>query len=297
MGMNDVSTGPTDEERRLSDESMSIAAAARAFGLDGEISALSGGTRSAFRVGDVVLKQIHDTSLENHHSRQLVQWIAGIFATLDTVGFRIPRPRPTSDGAWITDDGWTAWTFLDGSHAEAADVPRCIDATRAFHAALADVPKHPLLDASATPWAFAHRHCFGERPALVHPLLASHVDRLYQLREPIDGLTNQVIHGDLNPENILIASGLAPGFIDMSPFWAPADFALAVFANWIGPRRGNAAVLRHFADVPHFDQLLVRAAIRMLLVMSEGGNLDNWDTSSEHVAVEIVIDYVERRAK
>jgi hypothetical protein len=44
--------------------------------------------------------------------------------------------------------------------------------------------------------------------------------------------------------------------IDFTPFWAPVDFALAMFANWVGPRQGDASVLRYFKDIAYFDQLL-----------------------------------------
>jgi hypothetical protein len=100
----------------------------------------------------------------------------------------------------------------------------------------------------------------------------------------------QLIHGDLNRENILIAPGLPPGFIDVTPFWAPVDFALAMFANWIGPRCGDPSVLCHFEGVPYFNQLLLRAVIRMLLVVSELRGVEEWE--SERRAAEIVLDYV-----
>ena len=94
----------------------------------------------------------------------------------------------------------------------------------------------------------------------------------------------------MNAENILIAPGLPPGFIDLTPFWARVDFALAMFANWIGPRRGDPTPLRHFGDVPHFDQLLIRAAIRMLLIVSHLEGIDEWE--EEKKATEIVLDYI-----
>jgi hypothetical protein len=125
--------------------------------------------------------------------------------------------------------------------------------------------------------------------------VAGAVDRLYALRRPVGGLTDQLVHGDLNPENILVAPGRPPAFLDMSPFWRPVEFALAIFANFIGPRRGDGAVLRRFAGVAHFDQLLVRAGIRMLLVMSELGDLDDWETCPERRAAEIIVRHVARR--
>jgi hypothetical protein len=270
------------------------AGALRAFGLTGDVEALPGGTRRVYRVGDVVLKHIRDTSLENNGSRDLVQWIAGIFDTLPQVGFRVPRPRRTATGGWITAEEWTAWSFLEGRHAGASDIPRCIAGISAFHRALAGAPKHPLLDASRTPWAVAHRACLGEPPAQIHALVRGLVEQLYALRRPVDGLSAQVIHGDLNPENLLVTPGQPVGLLDMSPFWGPPELALAIFANFIGPRRGDSGVLGQFVGVRHFDQMLIRAGIRMLVVLSEVGDLDDWETCSERAAAETIIAWAVR---
>lgn len=266
-----------------------------AFQLPREAVLLPGGSRATFRVGHAVPKRIRETSLESTHSPRLIQWLADISATVPQDGFRLPRPLRTTDGQWITPEGWTAWTFVEGRHATGDDVPACIAGIQAFHRALHGIPKHPLLDDNTTPWGKADRWCWGERPAWVHPVLAEHVDRLYALRRPVSDLQDQLIHGDLNPENVLIAPGVPPAFLDMAPFWRPPEFALGMFANWIGPRRGDVAVLRHFTVVPQFDQMLVRAAIRMLLVMSELGDLDGWDTCSEKRAAELVLAYVGAR--
>ena len=163
-----------------------------------------------------------------------------------------------------------------------------------MHYALRDIPKHPLLDQNDTAWGFAHDHCFGDRPDWVHPVLEELVDALYALRHPLPLMKCQVIHGDLNHENVLAAAGLPIGFVDLTPIWAPVDFALAMFANWMGPRRGDVAVLRYFEDIPYFEQLLLRAAIRMLLVVSYLEGVEGWEASSEKIAAQIVLDYVKR---
>ncbi len=261
----------------------------RQFGLHAEPDQLPGGSQPTFRVGHAVLKRVKETSLENNHSPQLIQWIADFTPRLDSRGFRLPQPIATVDGRWMTDTGWTAWTFLEGRHATAADVPACIDGIVALHRALKGIPKHSLMDDNRTPWGKAHAWCFGAQPAVVQPPLQPLVQQLYALRRPISTSPAQLIHGDLNPENILIAPGLPPAFLDLSPFWAPPEFALAMFANWIGPRRGDIAVLRHFAAIQDFRQLLIRAAIRMLLVMAVIDDLGDWETSTEKRAAELVI--------
>lgn len=264
----------------------------RQFGLSAELYQLPGGSQPTFRVGHAVLKRVNETSLENNHSPQLIQWVADFTTGLEVRDVRLPQPIATMDGRWITDDGWTAWTFLDGQHAMLSDIPACITGIAAFHQALARIAKHPLMDDNRTPWGQAHQWCWGAPPPGIQPQLRPLIEQLYILRQPIQTAPFQLIHGDLNPENILIAPGLPPAILDFSPFWAPADFALAIFANWIGPRRGDAAVLKQFAHIPNFAQLLIRAALRMLLVMVVIDRLDDWETLSEKRAAELVIEYV-----
>ncbi len=271
---------------------MDLSAVLEAFDLNGEPEELPGGTRPAYRVGGWVLKHIHETSLESNHSLDLVQWIAEFSESLPQQGFRIPKARRTRDGCWLTPDGWTAWSFLEGSAATVADVADCIPAVLALHHTLALVPIHPLMNDNRTAWGKADRWCFGGRPAYVHPQVRSYVDTLYTLREPVTGLTAQLVHGDLNLGNILVAPGQPPAFIDLSPYWQPVEFALGMFGNWAGPRQGNSSVLPLFESITHFRQMLIRASIRMLLIMSELNGLDEWGTCEEKRAAEIVIEYV-----
>lgn len=271
---------------------MNIQAILDQFNLKGNVQALPGGTRTAFKVGDVVLKQVHAESLENNHSPALAAWIAEFSATLPQTGFRIPRPVPTRQGEWITKNGWTAWTYLTGRHARPVDIKACIDAIRALHEALKGIPQHPLMVINSTPWGLAHRWCWGDKPEDIQPQLQPLVYRLYRIRTPLPALEMQLIHGDLSAENILVAPDLPPAILDLSPFWGTPDFALAIFANFIGPRQGDLSVLEYFKHIPHFDQLLVRAAIRMLLVMAVIDHLQDWQTCPEKRAAEMIISYL-----
>ncbi len=273
----------------------SLANILREFNLIGESALLPGGSTQVFRCGSAVLKHIHETSLENNHSLALIQWIAGFSQSLRQEGFRVPLAIPTTSGGWITDGGWTAWAYLEGRHAVADDIAECISAILAFHRSLTAIPSHPAMENNQTPWGLADRGCWGEKPPDIHPRLKPLVNRLYTLRRPITRLKAQLIHADLNSENILIAPGLPPAFLDISPFWGYPEFALAIFANFIGPRKGDVECLSYFKDIPEFDQLLIRAGIRMLLVMSPGGRLENWETSSEKRAAELILDYVSAR--
>jgi len=261
-----------------------------AFNLSGPIQPLSGGTVSVYRVGNLVIKPLMPTSLENPHSLVLAPWLAENFANLTEQGFRLTRQVPTCENRWLTRDNWTAWTVLEGSVPIKDDIPQIVTAIRALHRAISHFSKHPLLDQNDIAWGVAHKYCWGERPPWIHPKLEEIVTALYDKLNPLPPMEWQLIHGDLSPDNILIAPEKPPGFIDFTPFWAPVDFAIAIFANFIGPRKGDASILPYFDDIPHFRQLLLRAAIRMLLVVSELGGVNECQT--ERRAAEIVLDYV-----
>lgn len=268
-----------------------------AFALTGQAQALPGGTTTTFRVGGAVLKRIGPTSLENDHSPELAAWIAEWSARLPQNGFRLAQPLRTRDGAYITPDGWTASAYLAGRHATPVDLPECSAAAAALHRAIAGLPPHPLMALNTTPWGIAQLGCLGQRPPGPSATrwqagragLECLLDALYALRRPIPSAPAQLMHGDLNLENFLIAPGLPPAIIDFSPFWGPPELALAILANFSGPRRREPAGLRHFAHIPHFPQFLLRAAIRMLLVVQALDDFDAWDNSTEKYAAEQVI--------
>jgi hypothetical protein len=262
----------------------------RQFNLSAPAELLPGGSTRVYRAGEVVLKRIRETSLENNHSPALAAWIAAFTADLPQEGFRVPRPVPAVNGDWITSDGWTAWSFVEGIAAGPGDIPQCLAAIFALHRALKPIPRHPLMDDNRTAWGFAHRECWGEKPGGIQPELRPLLNELYALRRLVAVSACQLMHGDLSPDNLLVAPGLAPAFLDLSPFWGPPEFAAAIFANFIGPRRGDASLFHYFESIPGFAQLILRAAIRMLLVVSHLNGLDEW--SSERRAAELVIEYV-----
>jgi Ser/Thr protein kinase RdoA (MazF antagonist) len=236
-----------------------------------------------------VVKQLHACSLETEHSLELAPWLAGELTHVEEDGFRLARSVKARDGRWVLEDGWAAWTFVDGRPLQSADVPETLTAIRALHRALRHIEEHPLLDQNTSAWGVAHRHCWEKAPERVHPLLADLVRELYARYELLPVLPSQLIHGDLNAENVLIAPGQPPGFVDFTPLWAPVDFAIAMFANWIGPRSGVVSALRCFEETPHFYQLLLRAAVRMLLVVSELHGVQDWESAPEKRAAELVL--------
>ena len=257
---------------------------ARAFNLRENAVLIANNEHPVYRAGDVIVRQESDQAG--------AEFFARLLSNLPAQGFRVPRPIRSTSGDYVVDGGWTAWTFLQGRPATADDAPQLVAAIAAYHAALARVPRSALALDDDSLFSRADKAVWDELAIPSHRRIAPLVAPLYMRLQPVEGLGSQLIHGDLNPDNMLVAPGLPPGIIDIAPYWRPAEFAQAVAAYWLGPYRGNSAVLDAFSAVRAFDQMLLRAGLRMLLIRNEFGQTD--DLSAFATASEIICTWVDR---
>ncbi len=70
-----------------------------------------------------------------------------------------------------------------------------------------------------------------------------------------------------------------------------------MLANWTGPGSGEVEVLPLFESVPNFQQMLLRASLRMLMVVSEFSGVQDWERAPEKRAAEIVLAYTSQLAR
>ncbi|HEX2910949.1 MAG TPA: phosphotransferase [Chloroflexia bacterium] len=235
---------------------------ATAFGVGPQITLLPGGyDLKTFRSGEVVLRYL------GQEAQAAGEWQASLFSAIQEKGFRVARPLRASNGAWMVK-GWVAEHFLEGRHATLEDLPKVIKAVSQFHEALAGIPLPQYRKREKTIWDRADEWAWGVIPREIDPELYALARELAELRKPVD-LPSQLIHGDLNLSNILVADRLPPALIDLAPYWRPPEFALAVTAYWAGPYRGDIAVLSQFKHLKAFDQMLIRAGLRMLLTQKD----------------------------
>jgi uncharacterized protein (TIGR02569 family) len=197
------------------------------------------------------------------------RWFAEVYDGLNGPGFRVPRPVRAVSGDWVAL-GWTCWQWVPGTAADWSGVsphwPGLIAASRALHAALADVPVPPWRGTEENPWLIGDQVAWGERDpgALLGPAagqLAGQVRLLLAALRPVD-LPSQLIHADL-AGNVLFADGSPPAVIDFSPLdRRPAGLPLAVVAvdalQW---QQALPEVLDQLCDEPELNQLLARALI------------------------------------
>ncbi|MBU2664883.1 aminoglycoside phosphotransferase family protein [Actinoplanes bogorensis] len=180
----------------------------QAFGATGPVRPLAGGQGTSWRAGDLVLKPEPGGP------------------PLDVVedGFRLARPHPAGDGAW-TVDGWSATRWVPGAEpdpAAASTWRTVIEAGRAFHRATAQLAPPPAGDGR---WAVADRIAWSEVPPRWLPEFAPIAARLGRVLEPLG--PPQFVHCDLT-RNVLVAEGLSPAIIDVSPYWRPTAYAEGV---------------------------------------------------------------------
>ena len=149
------------------------------WGVEGAVRPLTGGAREgAWLVDDagIVLKR-------TAWSEPGLRWLVPVLWAAERAGFAVPRMLVSPSGAFAVG-GWRAETLLAGRSARPAELRALAPAARRFHAMTRALPQRPgwtrMLHG---PYAQAARSAPGP-----------------------------VIHGDLNPGNVLI--GERPGLID-----------------------------------------------------------------------------------
>lgn len=201
----------------------------------------------------MVLKEIGDPAEAS--------WLAGVFETIVIPGVRVARPIRSSDGRWVVS-GWSAQRHLAGAFAPRhADIKRVADSV---HSALADLAEPRFLRTRDDLHSWADRLSWGEVDDHEGRLGAGHGAGLFgdlaAGRQRVN-LPNQVVHGDLFG-NVLFAGDAPPAVIDITPYWRPAAWSLAVVAvdalEWGG---APIEVLDDWATGPSWLQLVRRAAL------------------------------------
>ena len=222
------------------------------FGVLDRPVSLAGGQGGSWRVGRLVLKQVGRDPV----TAEELRWLGTAVASGPTV--RVAAPVPATDGSWVVG-GWAATPFLEGAPA-GWRWREVLDAGRALHEAWAHLPRPSFLDRRRSPWDTGDRMAWGDEPLAVSmPGLRDLTARVAGELRPIDA-RSQLVHGDLGG-NVLLADGLPPAVIDLSPYWRPPGWALAVVA--VDAMVWSDAPFETFGDLDR--QLLLRAMLYRLV--------------------------------
>lgn len=259
---------------------------------------LEGGRGTSVLAGGLVFKPCDAASADE------AAWCAGASEKLGGhTGFRVARPARTAAGELFAD-GWGASELLPGELrgiGRDGDWEALFAVARAFTEAMGAMPRPEFLDRRAHQWALGDRVAFGEaeyaEPVAGAGLL---MNALLRQRRPLaDDEPSQVVHGDMSG-NVLFAPGFAPAVIDLSPYWRPAAFPLAVAAVdallWYDAPL-TVLELAAAGSGPGFADHLIRALIFRLVAFSETAKADGLDAASVGAELErydLVYDIVKR---
>lgn len=219
----------------------------------GELERLPGGRERTWRTGNTVIKPVDEPVAAS--------WLASVLEQRSVPGVRIARPIRSTDGRWVVS-GWTAHRFVAGRPAARFDEIRAVG--QSLHEAVADVPEPRFLRERTDLAGWADRLSWGEvldtEERLGHGHGAGVYRELAALRRPVTS-PNQVVHGDLFG-TVLFAGDADPAVVDVTPFWRPGGWAIAVLAVDAVARGGAPIeVVGEWADGSDWPQLMRRAAL------------------------------------
>jgi uncharacterized protein (TIGR02569 family) len=259
----------------------------KVFGVTGELLPLAGGQGACFRVGNIVLKPTKDIVEASG--------IADIYDNLTSDKFRVPKPIRTRDGSWVFD-GWTASLFVKGKHLEGR-YAKAIEVSKIFHQTLSGLSKPIFLDQRNNIWSVADKIAWDELPLPDFGMTNEMLKKIFSLLRKNE-LPNQLIHGDWGTGNILFDDELAPAVIDFSPYWRPADFAIAIMMiDALVYENAKTAIIDLCQDIKDFDQLLLRALVRRICeYIGHQNHIENIKDFSEDIIkhlklAEVIISY------
>jgi len=223
----------------------------QAFGAFGPIVRLAGGRGIAWRAGDVVLKPLDMpiqelTWLHENGSNDSGRW-----------SIRQSLPMTSRTGELVVD-GWTAFPVLEGEH-RAGNWVQIAEVAGEFAELYRGVDRPAFLDERTHAWARADRLAWGEGPLPQFddaPLLTDLLDARRFVSDP-----SGIIHGDL-AGNVLFDDTTAPAVIDLTLYWRPVRYAIAIVAvDAVCFEGAPFSLLEKIEPSDHFGQHLVRALI------------------------------------
>lgn len=130
-------------------------------------------------------------------SPKSVEWLSEVHHLARQVGFVVPHQKRSLNGNLI-EDGWTCEELIEGETALPSDLLQIEPILSEFHKETADLPQRPSFQSSK---ALRYLSAGGDIDLREMPRSLAH-----NFREAWDAVADRsegIIHGDLNPGNVL----------------------------------------------------------------------------------------------
>lgn len=222
-----------------------------AFGVAGAARQLAGGQETAWKVGNTVLKPLdvlhEELSWSDHVARDVE--LAG------SIRLSLPLRSKTQQ---LVVDGWTAFPYLVGQHLPGRWMDAAVVA-RQFAALFCHVQRPSFIDMRRHAWARADRFAWGEGDG-GNPITAPRAAELVNARKSFSAPAG-IIHGDMTG-NVLFDPAEPPAVIDLTVYWRPAEYSVAVIAvDAVCFESAPLSLLKTISSDEHFPQYLLRALL------------------------------------
>ncbi|MET4224725.1 TIGR02569 family protein [Oerskovia enterophila] len=248
-----------------------------AFDAVGPAVKVSGGRGAAWRAGDLVLKPLDVLPAE-------LDWLRR-HAPAGSDDLRLSLPTRSRTGELVVD-GWTAFPVLQGEHV-AGRWAQIAGVAHRFAQSFDGAERPEFLDERTHAWARADRLAWGEGTVEV-PDDVPHLPALLAARRGVDE-PSTIVHGDLTG-NVLFDDDRPPAVIDLTLYWRPVRYSVAIVAVDAVCFEGAPPSLLETIDPGEgFAQHLVRALLFRIATDWFNGLLT--DTSEVYAAtVEQVLE-------
>jgi hypothetical protein len=263
----------------ISSESSPPARVLAEFGATAAPTRLAGGRGHSWAAGDIILKPLDLLPEE-------LDWLARASpAARGKPRLEFSLPLRGSSGHLI-EDGWTAFRRLAGEP-DPSSWHELAAVARSFACSFETQTRPAFIDARMHSWARADRLAWGEptdnatdgepgdhglvsdaaalNDALLlnagaHANAAPHLAALAHARQPVSDPSG-IVHGDLTG-NVLFDRGGASAVIDLTIYWRPVEYSVAIIAiDSVCFGGAPLTLLESISPAANFPQHLIRALL------------------------------------
>jgi hypothetical protein len=176
------------------------------WGVAAALVALPGGHRNtAFRTRGLARDLVFKTT---RRGEDAISWLVPVFALAERSGFIVPWPMKSARGRYV-EDGWTCEPFIHGERWRAEDMAGLGGRIAQFQAASGDVAQRPGFAS-----ACALLQCDVGGDVDLQGMPDEIVARCRATWSRIAGWPTGVVHGDLQPGNLLRVAGGQVALLD-----------------------------------------------------------------------------------
>ncbi|MBD3328805.1 hypothetical protein GF340_05925 [Candidatus Peregrinibacteria bacterium] len=224
---------------------------------DTEAQLLSGGQGESYKIGNIVIKPVHE--------EEKYIWLANALEKINFENLQYSGPIKSKNGNYV-EDSYCATTFIPGSFHEGR-IEEKIKAAISFNSSIKNISKPIFFDEWKSPWTKAQDVAWSKQsiPSNLPARFKGYINELENIKAEIN-LQSQLVHCDF-AGNILFNEN-EPIIIDFSPGFFPAEYSIiCLVVDSIAWHNAKIDELKHI-DLDEFTklQLILRAVIFRLLV-------------------------------